>query len=368
MQPTLARAPPLCDRVTEEDRDDVGGFVDKHQRMIAAMTGEAVDRTPVWFMRQAGRYLPEYMEVRRKVSFLELCRSPELAVKVTLQPIERFDCDAAIIFSDILTVLEAIGREVVFEKGVGPRLPNPIRNRSDAASLSRPSGGVGPTLQVAADSIAAFKRARPDTPVLGFAGSPFTLLCYLVDGGGSKNWVHTKRLLMSDPETGQQLLNLLADVVGDHLQNQVEHGALAVQMFDTWAGALSPEDYRRWALPAAQRALSGVTGAPTIYFTRDSACFLPWLKETGCDAVGLDWRVDIGAARKVLGDIPVQGNLDPVALYGPAEGIQAKVHRILEAAGPRGHVFNLGHGVLPDAPIEGVHAMIDAVRNYIPQG
>ena len=338
--------------------------MDKHQRMTAALSGQVPDRTPVWFMRQAGRYLPEYMAVRSEVSFLELCGSPELAVKVTLQPIDRFDCDAAIIFSDILTVLEACGREVQFIKGSGPRLPQPVRTVEDARSLSRPDG-VGPVLQVAADSIAQFRRVRPDTPILGFAGAPFTLLCYLVEGSGSKNWVHTKRLLFTQPKLAQQLLDLLADVVGDHLQNQIDHGALAVQMFDTWAGALSPEDYRRWALPAAQRALARVKGAPRIYFTKDSSCFLPWLTETGCDVVGLDWRVDLAAARQVLGpDIPIQGNLDPVALYGPAEEITGKVHRILDAAGPRGHVFNLGHGVLPDTPIAGVEAMIAAVRSH----
>lgn len=337
--------------------------MNKHERMSAALSGKPVDRTPVWFMRQAGRYLPEYMEVRSRVSFLELCADADLACEVTVQPITRFDCDAAIVFSDILTVLEAVGREVVFEKGHGPKLPEPVRSRADAESL-HPAELEG-TLQVAADTIARFRRVLPDTPILGFAGAPFTLLCYLVEGGGSKSWVHTKRLLLSDPQTAQHLLDLLADAVGAHLQNQIDAGAMAVQLFDTWAGALSPEDYRRWALPAATRALSAVKGAPRLYFTRDSACFLPWLRDTGADAFGLDWRVEIDRARAVLGDVPVQGNLDPVALYGPPDEIRRKVHGILDAAGPLGHVFNLGHGVLPDTPIPGVHAMIDAVRDHV---
>lgn len=336
--------------------------MNKHQRMAAALNGQPVDRTPVWFMRQAGRYLPEYMEVRSRVSFLELCGDPDLACEVTVQPITRFELDAAIVFSDILTVLEAVGREVTFEKGHGPRLPDPVRNRADAESL-HPASLEG-TLEVAAETIRRFRKVQPDTPILGFAGAPFTLLCYLVEGGGSKDWVHTKRLLLSDPETADRLLDLLADAVGAHLQNQIDAGACAIQLFDTWAGALSPEDYQRFALPAAQRALSKVSGAPRLYFTRDTATFLPYLKQTGADAFGVDWRCDIARAREVLGDAPVQGNLDPIALYGPADTIKGKVHRILDAAGPVGHIFNLGHGVTPQTPIDGVHAMIEAVHSH----
>ncbi len=340
----------------------LGGAMDKHQRMRAALAGRPVDRTPVWFMRQAGRYLPEYREVRARVSFLELCADADLACEVTVQPIERFDCDAAIVFSDILTVLEAMGREVRFVPGHGPKLPDPVRTTRDAASVHR--ADLDGILDVAAQTIRRFRDVRPDTPILGFAGAPFTLLCYLVEGGGSKNWVHTKRLLLAEPDTARRLLDLLADSVAAHLQNQVDAGAVAVQLFDTWAGALAPDDYANWALPAARRALAGVRGAPRLYFTRDSASFLPWLRDTGADAVGIDWRLDIARARRELGEMPVQGNLDPVALYGPADEIRRRVHRILDAAGPVGHVFNLGHGVLPDTPIDGVHAMIDAVRSH----
>lgn len=336
--------------------------MNKHERMAAALRGQPVDRTPVWFMRQAGRYLPEYMEIRSKVSFLELCGDPDLACEVTLQPLRRFKLDAAIVFSDILPVVEAIGREVTFEKGHGPRLPNPVRCAADAAELVRPD--VSDALHIVPKTLDLFRKLKPDTPILGFAGAPFTLLCYLVEGGGSKSWKHTKQLLLSDPKTAHMILALLADTVGDYLQLQMDHGAAAVQIFDTWAGILSPEDYQTWALPYAQRALARASGVPKMYFTRDSAPFLKLLPTTGADVIGLDWRVDIGEARKVLGDMPVQGNLDPISLYGPNEEITRRVHKIMRAAGPTGHIFNLGHGVQPDTPITGVHAMIEAVHSY----
>ncbi len=334
----------------------------RHERMLGALTGQPVDRTPVWFMRQAGRYLPEYMEVRSRVSFLDLCHDPDLAVLVTLQPLDRFDLDAAIIFSDILTIPEAMGQEVQFIKGRGPVLPKPIRSRDDVRALKQPD--VADALPVVPESLRRFIKARPDTPILGFAGAPWTLFCYMVEGSGSKNWENAKKMLWTDPEASQELLNRLADMVGDYLQTQVDAGALAVQMFDTWAGALSQEDFKRWALPAAQRALSRVKGAPRLYFTKDSSPFLHLLKSTGADAVGLDWRVDIPMAREILGDMPIQGNLDPIALYAPPEEVARRTRAILKQAGPVGHVFNLGHGVTPNTPIEGVHAMVEAVRSY----
>ena len=334
----------------------------EYQRLAAALRGQEVDRAPVWFMRQAGRYLPEYMAVRKEVGFLELCGDSDLACQVTLQPIDRFGLDAAIVFSDILTIPEAMGCEVTFEKGMGPRLPNPVRTAADVAALKQPD--VADALPIVPETLRKFQAARPNIPILGFTGAPFTLLCYMVEGSGSKDWLTAKRMLFADPETAQTLLNRLADIVGDYLQLQVDAGAAAVQMFDTWAGVLSVEDYRRWALPAAQRALARVSGAPRIYFTRDTSPFLPWIAETGADVIGLDWRVDIPRARAILGDLPIQGNMDPVALYAPKEDIQRRVHRILTDAGPRGHVFNLGHGVLPTTPISGVEAMIEAVKGF----
>ena len=326
-----------------------------------ALAGEAVERPPVWFMRQAGRYMAEYRALRATHEFLEVCGDAALACEVTLQPVRRFDLDAAIVFSDILPVLEAIGREITFGKGMGPRVLEPVRSASDAASLVRPD--VSDALPIVPETIRRFRKIEPDIPILGFAGAPFTLLCYLVQGSGSKNWEHVKQLLYSDPATAQRILDLLADVVGDYLQTQVDAGAVAVQIFDTWAGILSPEDWGRWALPAVQRALSRVSGAPRVFFTKDTSPFLDRIAETGADAFSIDWRVDIARARAVLGpDVPVQGNLDPIALFAPEAELRRRVRRIIDAAGPRGHIFNLGHGVIPSTPIEGVEVMIDEVR------
>jgi uroporphyrinogen decarboxylase len=331
-------------------------------RLVRALRGEALDRPPVWFMRQAGRYLPEYMAVRSRVSFLELCGDPDLALEVTLQPIDRFGLDAAIVFSDILPVLEALGYEVVFEKGSGPRLPSPLRDVADIAKLAVPD--VSEKLWVLPETLKRFQKVRPETPILGFAGAPFTLFCYLVEGSGSKNFSIAKRMLWTHPEASQRLLGILADTVGDYLQSQIDAGAAAVQMFDTWAGLLSPRDFATYALPAAQRALARAQGAPRLYFTKDASPFLSLLPETGADALGLDWRTDMATARATLGDIPVQGNLDPILLFAPPDEIRRRVHEIIRAAGPRGHVFNLGHGVVPDTPIEGVEAMVSAVKEF----
>jgi uroporphyrinogen decarboxylase len=334
--------------------------MDRHTRLGNALTGRPVDRPPVWFMRQAGRYLPEYRAVREKVSFLDLCRDPDLACEVTVQPIDRFGLDAAIVFSDILTVPEAVGLEVVFDLGHGPRLPRTLRTAADVDALVRPD--VSRALPVVPETIRRFRAARPDTPILGFAGAPFTLLCYMCEGRGSDDWIETKKLLYSDPDTAQRALGLLADVVGDYLQAQIDAGAAGVQIFDTWAGILSVEDYRRFALPAVQRALARVKGAPRIHFTRDTMPFLHLARETGADVIGLDWRVDVALARGVLGSLPIQGNLDPIALFAPPDEVKRRVHAICDAAGPVGHVFNLGHGVVPSTPIPGVEAMIAAVK------
>ena len=334
--------------------------MDRHTRLGNALQGLPVDRPPVWFMRQAGRYMAEYRAIREKVSFLELCGDSDLACEVTCQPVDRFGVDAAIVFSDILTIPEAMGQEVRFDKGHGPSLPNPLRSRADVDGLRQPD--VADALPVVPDTLRKFRAARPDVPILGFTGAPFTLMCYMVEGSGSKNWLEVKRMLFGDPETAEHLLGRLADMVGDYLQSQINAGAAAVQMFDTWAGILSVEDYVRFALPAVQRAFARVSGAPALYFTRDTSPFLHLIGQSGADAFALDWRVDMRRARAELGDTPVQGNLDPVALYGPPQDIARRVNQICDEAGPRGHVFNLGHGVLPTTPLEGVEAMIAAVK------
>jgi len=330
-------------------------------RLLRALDGEVIDRPPVWFMRQAGRYLPEYRELRAAHSFLEMCHDPKLATEVTLQPLRRFPLDGAIVFSDILLPLESMGADLAYIKGQGPVISNPVRTADDVAALrpfvpERDLPAPMETLRLCVDAA--------DVPVLGFAGAPFTMACYLIEGSGSKTWTETKRLLFTQPDTFQVLLDKLADAVGDHLQAQIDAGAAAVQLFDTWAGALSASDFRRWALPAAQRALARVSGAPRLYFTRDSGPFLPWLAESGADAIALDWRVDMARARAVLGDLPVQGNLDPSVVHAPTDEIRRQVHDIIRAAGPSGHVFNLGHGLAPDTPIAGVAAVVDAVRDW----
>jgi len=333
--------------------------MDKHTRLGNALRGLPVDRPPVWFMRQAGRYMAEYRKIRERVSFLELCGDSDLATEVTCQPVDRFDVDAAIVFSDILTIPEAMGMEVRFDKGSGPRLPAPLRSAADVAALRQPD--VADALPIVPATLRKFRKTRPDVPILGFAGAPFTLLCYMVEGSGSKNWEHVKRMLFGDPDTARLLLDRLADMVGDYLQSQIDAGAAGVQMFDTWAGVLSPEDFERFALPATQRAFARVKGAPRVFFTRDTSPFLHFVPQTGADAVALDWRVDMARARAELGAMPVQGNLDPMALFAPPAEIRRRVHRIIDAAGPLGHVFNLGHGVTPTTPIAGVEAMIAAV-------
>ena len=329
--------------------------------LLRALRGEPVPRPPVWFMRQAGRYMAEYRELRARMSFLELCHDADLCAAVAIQPLERFGFDAAIVFSDILLPLEAMGADLSFGAGHGPRIANPVRDRDGLRAL-RPLDPARDVPEPAA-AIRIFRGLRPE-PILGFAGAPFTLLCYLVQGHGGSDWPAVHAMMADDPTTFGALLDLLADAAGDHLQHQVDAGAAAVQLFDSWAGALSPDEFQRWALPAAARALARVKGAPRIYFARSANGFLASLPASGADAIGLDWLVDLGAARAVLGDLPVQGNLEPSILEKPAAEIQAAVQATIRAAGPRGHVFNLGHGIAPHTPISGVEAAVEAVKAW----
>jgi len=329
--------------------------------IVRALSNEILERPPIWFMRQAGRYLPEYRAIRGDHTFLTMCHNPELAAEVTLQPLRRYPFDAGIVFSDILLPLESMGADLTYVPGTGPVIRNPVRTASDVSALKdfdpvRDLPSPMETIRLC--------RAATDVPILGFAGAPFTMACYLIEGQGSRNWPETKRMMFGQPQLFQALLDRIADAVGDHLQAQVDAGAVGVQLFDTWAGVLSPEDFRRWALPASRRALSRVQGAPRLFFTKDSAPFLPWLKEVEADAYALDWRVDIGEARRVLGDVPVQGNLDPQALHAPQDEIRRRVRRIIESAGPKGHVFNLGHGITPDIDPDAVGAAVDEVHNW----
>ena len=329
--------------------------------IVRALSNETLERPPVWFMRQAGRYLPEYRAIRGDHTFLTMCHNPELAAEVTLQPLRRYPFDAGIVFSDILLPLESMGADLAYVPGTGPVIRNPVRTEADVRALKDfdPVRDLPATMETI-----RICTAEADVPILGFAGAPFTMACYLIEGQGSRNWPQTKRLMFGQPEIFQALLNRIADAVGDHLQAQIDAGAAGVQLFDTWAGALSPEDFRRWALPASQRALARVSGAPRLFFTKDTAPFLPWLKEIEADAYAIDWRIDIATAREALGDVPVQGNLDPQALHAPHEEIRRRVRSIIERAGPKGHIFNLGHGITPDIDPEAVGAAVDEVHRW----
>lgn len=329
--------------------------------LVRALRGEPVARPPVWFMRQAGRYLPEYMELRKEHSFLDLCHNPALAAEVTLQPLRRYKFDAGIVFSDILLPLQSMGLDLSYGTGHGPQFANPVRTRADVEALK--------SFHPEADLPEPMEAIRITTresglPILGFAGAPFTMACYAIQGQGSKSWDKVKAMAWTDPETFELLLDRIAIAVGDHLQAQVDAGAAAVQLFDTWAGALTTPAYRHWAARFARKALGRVSGAPTLYYTRDSGTFLSSLTSVEADAYGLDWRVDLGTAREALGGRPIQGNLDPDALAAPEEVLRAEVRRIIEEAGPTGHVFNLGHGCQPSTPLKGVGIAVDEVRRW----
>ncbi len=313
-------------------------------------------------MRQAGRYLPEYQAVRGKTTFLGLCKSPELAAEVTVQPITRFGFDAAIIFSDILIPVEAMGMKLVFDEG--PSLPEPVRSAADIDRLVVPDPSE--TMGFVMDAIRLFVKALPNTPLIGFAGAPFTLASYAIEGGGSRDFMKTKRFMYEHPAAFRKLGEKLADTVAAHLLAQVEAGAVAVQIFDSWAGSLSKDDYLSFALPYTQQIIDRVkpSGAPVIVFAKGAHASLPELSRSGADVLGIDWTTPLSMARTLTADrVVLQGNLDPMVLLGPIERIERQVQLVVnEARGAKGHVFNLGHGILPPTPPEHVAALVDAVH------
>jgi uroporphyrinogen decarboxylase len=329
---------------------------------LRACRGEATSRPPIWIMRQAGRYLPEYRAVRAKVSFLELCKTPDLACEVTLQPIRRFGLDASIVFSDILIPLEAMGCPIEFPDDGGPHIAQPVRSEADVARLGVPDPAQ--TMPFVLDAIRKIRAQLPgEVPLIGFAGAPLTLASYLVEGGGSKNFTHLKGLLLGAPQAAHALLDKLARTVSLFLQAQIEAGAQAVQLFDTWAGMLAPDDYETFALPYTSQIVATVARrVPVIVYVGGGGTLLERIATSGCDVIGLDWRVEIGEARARLGERPVQGNLDPVALFGPRAVVEQKARAIVERGGRRGHIFNLGHGILPETPIANVEALLAAIR------
>ena len=334
---------------------------------VRACKGQHTPFTPVWFMRQAGRYLPEYRAIRAKHTLLEICQQPELAAEVTLQPVRLLGVDAAILFADILLPLIPMGIDLEFAAGEGPIIHNPIGSARDVESLR----SIDPheSLHHVLEAVRIVQRELDGaTPLIGFAGAPFTLASYIVEGGSSRNYIKTKKLMYGDPATWHKLMNKLTHVVADYLVAQIDAGTQAVQLFDSWIGALSPDDYREYVLPYSQLILKAIkqTGAPAIHFGTDTATLLPLMKEAGGEVIGLDWRTPLDWAWSILGnDVAVQGNLDPVVLFAPRAEIERRVRSILDqAAGRSGHIFNLGHGILPDTPVENVRAVVDMVHEF----
>ncbi|HEX8845454.1 MAG TPA: uroporphyrinogen decarboxylase [Pyrinomonadaceae bacterium] len=330
---------------------------------LRACRREPTTYTPVWLMRQAGRYMREYREVRARTGFLELCKTPELATEVTVMAQERLNVDAAIIFADILLIIEPMGIELEFAKGEGPVIHNPVRTKEDVERLREVE--TVDSLNYVFEAIRLTRRAlRSDVPLIGFAGAPFTLASYIVEGGASKNYVHTKSLMYTDRGAWHAMMSLVARGLVKYLNAQVAVGAQAVQLFDSWVGCLSPDDYREYVLPHTREVIRNVTpNVPVIHFGTGTAALLELMREAGGDVIGLDWRVDLGDAWQHLGDVAVMGNLDPVALFANQDVIRAQARKILDRAGGRpGHIFNLGHGILPETPVENVIALVEAVH------
>jgi len=334
-------------------------------RFLQACRSERTDVTPVWFMRQAGRYLPEYRALRQKHSLLELCHTPELAARVTLQPVERLGVDAAILFADLLLPFEPLGLGLSFAAGEGPQITRPIREATQVLELPR----VNPVADLAYVMEAVRLAARalpPQVPLIGFAGAPFTLASYAIEGGATRSFTLTKRFMYAEPRAWHELMVRLAELVGAYLAAQARAGARALQLFDSWVGCLSPGDYAAYVFPHSQRALelARASGVPVIHFGTDTATLLPDFARAGGDVIGVDWRVPLDAAWERIGSgRAIQGNLDPVALLAPLPELEKRVRDVLDrAAGRAGHIFNLGHGVLPETPVEAVQRVVEWVH------
>jgi uroporphyrinogen decarboxylase len=344
----------------------------QNDRFLRALARQPVDRTPVWMMRQAGRYLPEYRASRAKAGgFMDLCRNPELCCEVTLQPLARYGLDAAILFSDILTVPDAMGLGLRFVEGEGPVFDRPIQTAADIHNIGVPDPET--ELRYVMDAVRTIKSALAGSvPLIGFAGSPWTLATYMVEGASSREFARIKTLMFDEPELLDELLLKLSDSVALYLEAQIRSGADAVMVFDTWGGALSPTTYERFSLAPmrriVQRLKSKEPTIPVILFTKNGGQHLEKMADTGCDALGVDWTTELSAARNRVGErVALQGNLDPLCLLAKPERIRAEVARVLASYGAGvGHVFNLGHGILPQTPPEHAAAMIEAVRALSP--
>lgn len=335
-----------------------------NSRFMKAVRREPVDTTPVWIMRQAGRYLPEYMAVRSKVTFMELCKTPELACEVTVTARQVLGVDAAILFADLLPILEPMGINLEYQKGEGPVIHNPIRAGGDVDRLQALESME--TVDYVFRAIRMIRSELPnDIPLLGFAGAPFTLASYCIEGGGSKNYVRTKSLMYNDESAWNVLMSRLVDTVSLYLQQQISAGCQCVQVFDSWAGCLSPSDYRRYVLPHSKRLIQSVESfAPVINFLNGNPALLPLQREAGGQVMGIDWRVQLDDAWNILGhDVAIQGNMDPVSIYAELPVLKRRVADVLQAAGCHpGHIFNLGHGVMPDMKPDHVKAVVDYVH------
>ncbi len=333
---------------------------------LKACRGEKVPYTPIWIMRQAGRYLPEYHTVRRKGTFLDLCKTPERAAEVTLQPVDILGVDAAILFSDILVPLEPMGMKVEFLEKRGPVLSEPVRSLADVERLVVPE--VEETLPYVYDTIRILRRELADkVPLIGFSGAPFTLATYMIEGGSSKNFWNTKKMMYQAPEVYDALLRKITACTSRYLAAQAAAGAQALQIFDSWAGALAPRDFEQFAIPYVRtiiEELRRTTDVPIIYFANNGATLLEMAATSGADVLGLDWRINIDdASRRLNGNMVFQGNMDPIALLLPEDKLEERIANILrQARGCRGHVFNLGHGILPETPPEKAKLAVELVH------
>jgi uroporphyrinogen decarboxylase len=331
---------------------------------MRACRREPVPHTPVWFMRQAGRSLPEYRALREGTTMLDACTRPDLVTEITLQPVRRYGVDAAIFFSDIVLPLKAIGVDLDIVPGVGPVIAEPVRTSAQVASIRDLTGD---DVTYITDAIKQLVGELGGTPLIGFAGAPFTLASYLVEGGPSRNHEHTKALMYSDETTWHALMARLADISAAYLHIQVDAGASAVQLFDSWVGALSPADYERYVLPHSRRILEslGDPGVPRIHFGVNTGELLPLMRDAGADVIGVDYRLSLAdAARRVGSDVALQGNLDPAVVFASPEAVEARVDAVLDSAhGLSGHVFNLGHGVLPDSDPDVLAAIVRQVHD-----
>ncbi|CUS48192.1 MAG: uroporphyrinogen decarboxylase HemE [Idiomarinaceae bacterium HL-53] len=346
----------------------------KNDRYLRALAKQPVDRTPIWMMRQAGRYLPEYRELRKQAGdFMSLCKNAELACEVTLQPLRRFPLDAAILFSDILTIPDAMGLGLYFETGEGPRFERPVRDFQDVVALGIPD--PEDDLGYVMNAVRTIRRElNGEVPLIGFSGSPWTLATYMVEGGSTKNFAEVKKMAFEAPEIMHLLLDKLAKSVTSYLNAQIANGAQSVMIFDTWGGVLSPRDYREFSLHYMKQIVDGLTReaderkVPVTLFTKNGGQWLEAMAATGCDALGVDWTTDLGDARKRVGEqVALQGNMDPSMLYASPERIRQEVQLILDSYGSgTGHVFNLGHGIHPTVKPEHAEAFIHAVQEFSP--